>query len=108
MASTTQPKPANGSPKAEAASLEDLSNQIAILKKDIASLTSSLGSYGKATAENAADTARSTAQDLTEMGRLKAMETQIRAEEFVRTQPTTALGIAAGIGFLVGLVTARR
>ena len=32
----------------------------------------------------------------------------MRAEEFVRSQPTTALGIAAGIGFLFGLVTARR
>ena len=77
--------------------VDDLSAQIQILRDDIASLTSTMGDYGKAKAQEA----RSTAQDA-------AAEAQMRAEEFVRSQPTTALGIAAGIGFLFGLVTARR
>ncbi|NUH67009.1 DUF883 domain-containing protein [Sulfitobacter sp. S0837] len=88
--------------------LEELSDQITLLKKDIASLTETLGEYGKAKSEEVRDTARGAAQDLSDAGRLKAMEAQKQAEEFLQTQPGTALGIAAGLGFLVGIITARR
>ena len=90
------------------ATVEDLSLQISILKDDISALTSTLGEFGMAKADAAAKTARSTAADLAEAGREKTLETQAKAEEFIRTQPTTALAIAAGVGFLVGLITARR
>ncbi|AXI40548.1 YqjD family protein [Sulfitobacter sp. SK011] len=86
----------------------DLSDQIAVLKNDIAALTNTLGAYGKAKSEEASRTAKETVDDLTTAGRVKALEAQQQAEEFIRTQPATALGIAAGIGFLVGLITARR
>ncbi len=88
--------------------LDELSDQITLLKKDIASLTETLGEYGKAKSEEMRDTARGAAQDLSDAGRLKAMEAQKQAEEFLQTQPGTALGIAAGLGFLVGIITARR
>lgn len=88
--------------------LEELSDQITLLKRDIASLTETLGEYGKAKSEEMRDTARGAAQDLSDAGRLKAMEAQKQAEEFLQTQPGTALGIAAGLGFLVGIITARR
>ena len=91
-----------------AATMEDLSNQIAVLKNDIANLTSTMGDVGKAQANAAASTVKSTAANLKEAGQRKAVETQDSAEEFIRTQPATALGIAAGAGFLVGLLTARR
>jgi len=102
MASATNVKKING------ASVEDLSEQIAILKDDIATLTSTMGELGKATTAQAVESAKSSAADLSEAGVNKALETQEKAEEFIRTQPTTALGIAAGVGFLVGLMTARR
>ncbi|MEX3316103.1 YqjD family protein [Sulfitobacter sp. PS-8MA] len=88
--------------------VEDLSDQITVLKKDIATLTETLGDYGKAKSDEMRDTARTAAQDLSDAGRLKAMDAQKQAEEFLQSQPGTALGIAAGLGFLVGIVTARR
>jgi len=89
-------------------SLEDLSAQIDILKNDIATLTSSVGEYGKEKGRTAANSARSSANDLATSGRVKALEAQDAAEDFVREQPATALGIAAGLGFLVGLIATRR
>ena len=90
------------------ATIDELSEQIALLKNDIASLTETLGDYGKAKTNEMRDTARTAANDLSDAGRAKAMEAQKQAEEFLKAQPGTALGIAAGLGFLVGLVTARR
>jgi len=97
------------------ATVEDLSVQIAILKDDIAALTGTIGDYSKAQTKNVAEHAKSTAQhfadtaqDLANDGRAKASQAQDSAEEFIRTQPATALGIAAGVGFLVGLISARR
>lgn len=88
--------------------VDDLSNQIATLKSDIATLTGTMGEFGKTKSRAAADQAKTTAQDLANTSREKALEAQASAEEFIRTQPATALGIAAGIGFLVGLIAARR
>ena len=89
-------------------SLEDLTEQMAILRDDIAALTSTVGNFGKAKADEAAETVKSTAADLKEAGQQSLAETQARAEDFIRSQPATALGLAAGVGFLVGLLTARR
>ena len=105
MATAAQTRRMNGT---KGATVEDLSTQIAILKDDIAALTATMGDVGKAKVAEASSTASATAADLAEAGRAKAVETQEKAEEFIRTQPTTALGIAAGIGFLVGLMTVRR
>ena len=88
--------------------IEDLSAQIETLKNDIATLTGSLSNYGKATTEEAKQKAKETISDLGAAGREKAHDAQSQAEEFIRTQPATALGIATGIGFLIGLLMSRR
>ncbi|KZY00002.1 MULTISPECIES: DUF883 family protein [unclassified Sulfitobacter] len=88
--------------------VEDLSSQLEILKKDIAALTNSLGDYGKTKSQEVTRQAKDAVNDATTAGRVRALEAQASAEEFIRTQPATALGIAAGVGFLVGIVTARR
>ena len=88
--------------------VEDLSSQLEILKKDIAALTNSLGDYGKTKSQEVTRQAKDAVNDATTAGRVRALEAQASAEEFIRTQPATALGIAAGVGFLVGSVTARR
>lgn len=88
--------------------INDLSDEIATLKADIASLTGTLSEYGKAKGNEAAKTAKEAVSDATTAARVKALDAQAQAEDFIRTQPGTALGIAAGIGFLVGLVTSRR
>lgn len=103
----TQSKTANGGNKSDV-SIEDLSAQIEVLKSDISSLTSALGNYGKSKGEAAAESAKRTAQQARSAGEEKLLESQAQAEDFIRKQPATALGIAAGVGFLIGLVTARR
>jgi ElaB/YqjD/DUF883 family membrane-anchored ribosome-binding protein len=82
---------------AKETSVEDLSKQIDALKNDLSALTQTLADYGVAKSETAANAAKD-----------KALEAQLHAEEFIRTQPATSLGLAAGLGFLVGLITARR
>ena len=90
------------------ASISEVSEQIKILQKDLAALTSTVGEYTSAKSAQVRDTAIEKASEYANAGRDKAIETQLHAEEFVRTQPATALGIAAGVGFLVGIFTARR
>ncbi|WP_339761977.1 DUF883 domain-containing protein [uncultured Sulfitobacter sp.] len=88
--------------------VEDLSVQISILKDDIAALTSSVSTYGKTATRDAANQAKTAAHDYADLGKAKAAEAQQNAEDFIRTQPATAMGIAAGVGFLIGLIAARR
>ncbi len=101
--STSTPK---ATPKAAAArepSYEELSQQVDTLKSDIRRLTDSLGDYGKARgryyqgeAQRRADHFRDEAQ-----GKVDEVET------YVHENPATALGIAAGIGLLLGLLSRR-
>ncbi|WP_298858583.1 DUF883 domain-containing protein [uncultured Sulfitobacter sp.] len=89
-------------------SVDDLAAQIQTLKDDLSILTQTLSEYGTAKAENAAQTAQAKAAELKAAGQDKVVEAQLHAEEFVRTQPATSLGLAAGLGFLVGMIAARR
>lgn len=92
-----------------AASIEDLAAQINILKNDLSALTQTLAQHSTNKAEDVKQTAADKAAELHAAGRDKVVEAQLHAEEFVRTQPATSLGLAAGLGFVVGmLVTARR
>nr|WP_319250013.1 DUF883 domain-containing protein [uncultured Celeribacter sp.] len=93
----------------------DLQAQIATLKEDISALTKTMADYG--TAQGKA--ARTQAQEALEEARAKgaeqaaalqktAVESYGQVEDKVRENPSASVGIAAGIGFLVGLVAARR
>lgn len=62
-----------------------------------------------------AENVRSEADRLYRAGERKAGDLAVQAEDYydevsdmVRRQPAAALGIAAGVGFLVGLILARR
>lgn len=103
----------NGS--AATASADDVRNQIAALQADVAQLTKTVGDYGRARGDEAKAAATKKAEEL----RLRAdhlrheAETQLKtgyaqAETAVRDNPAAAVGIAAGLGFLVGLLSARR
>lgn len=96
----------NGSNKS--ISVEDLSAQIDVLKNDLSTLTQALSEYGMSKSQDAKRAAQQTAADLQTAGRDKAREAQAQAEDFVHNQPATSLGLAAGLGFLVGMITARR
>lgn len=92
------------------------------LKERGAELADSVRETGREYAERAreageeyAERARAEAERLYEAGQRKAHEVAGYAEErydevseMVRRHPAQALGIAAGVGFLVGLILARR
>lgn len=96
-------------------SADDLKLQLSILQDDVAALTKTVGSYGKARGSEARAAAEQTAADLKARAEKlgKDAEAQLRsgyssAETAVKDNPAAAVGIAAGVGFLVGLLTARR
>ncbi|MEJ6396708.1 DUF883 family protein [Yoonia sp. 208BN28-4] len=111
MSSSTQ----NVNGKTNAPNSDDLAEQIKILRDDLGSLTQTIADMGRATGENAVNAAKSkvndvrdAAMDRAETAQLHAMEVKNQADDFIRTQPATALGVAAGLGFLVGFMSSRR
>lgn len=113
MAQSPKPKDATAAATAEPTS-EDLSLQLELLKADIARLTETVADYGKAKGRRYAADARRTAADLRGQAEDQAMALRGQAEDkmddverYVRENPTTALGIAAGIGLLIGLFSRR-
>lgn len=107
-------KAAGAKAKAEV-SMEELQQQIAILKDDIATITKTLGDFGKARAQEAKNRGEAAYEDAVNMGKVQAealgeqaSRAISQAEERVRENPTAALGIAAGIGFVLGMISAKR
>lgn len=104
---------------AEDTSTTELTKQLESLRNDLSALTSKISDLGlgkseeavsavKSKAKSKAADARGALADQAETARLHAMELQDKAEGFVKNQPATALGIAAGLGFLVGFLGARK
>ena len=92
----------------------DVSEQIATLRGDIAALTQTIADLTKAKGDEAINTAKSKLSDVrdqaaeaSETPRLMAMELQDKTDAFIKKQPAAALGIAAGVGFLVGFIGSR-
>lgn len=82
---------------------EDLSRQVEALKSDISRLTESLGEYGRAKGRQY----RSEAQRRADHYRHEAEGRVDEIEAYVHQNPAQALGIAAGIGLLIGLLSRR-
>lgn len=104
---------ANGSGKD--ATVADLSAQIETLRKDLSALTGTINDLGKAksselkeAASDRVEMAREKGAEAAEAVTSRAKEVHEQANDFVKAQPATALGIAAGLGFLVGMLNARR
>ena len=96
-------------------STDDLKAQMEALKGDIANLASLVGQMGGAQAERAKETVQEQLNSAREAGAARAAEAKAQAQrlgeeanDFVTRQPAAALGIAAGIGFLIGLLGSRR
>lgn len=94
---------------------EDLAAQVEALKADIATLTQTMTDLGRTKGGEVANTLRHQAEMARDMGAAQMAEMQKQvlagaetAEDYVRRNPATAMGIAAAIGVLVGLMTARR
>lgn len=101
--------------KVQAPTADDLADQIATLKSDITELTSLMGEMGAAQSERAkekvqekVEAARDAGAAQIEDAKVQAQKIGAEANDFVARQPATALGIAAGIGFLIGMLGARK
>jgi ElaB/YqjD/DUF883 family membrane-anchored ribosome-binding protein len=93
----------------------DLSKQVAVLREDIATLTAIVAEYSKVQAGQLQAAATDRAAGLAKAGANAAQSAKATAEmaysdaeDAIRANPTAAIGIAAGLGFLVGLLTSRR
>ena len=90
-------------------SSEDVTEQLAVIRSDLQELASLIADVGKAKgadvsgfAHEKAAQARATAKDGIEAARAQAANLQGQANDFVKNQPGLAIGIAAGVGFLIG------
>lgn len=96
-------------------STAELQAQIQTLKNDIAELTATVARYGRAQTEALKAQARTGLRTVAERGQEQMTAAQELAaakyaetEDYVRAHPATSVGIAAGAGFLVGLLASRR
>lgn len=108
----TQSKAATKVSNSEA---EQLSEQINALKADISMISKTLVDMGSSRKEAIADTASDNVALLRSTGEKYVKEAQHRAEdiahqsvEAVRQQPASAVGIAVGLGFLLGFLSGRK
>ncbi|RFP91053.1 DUF883 family protein [Rhodobacteraceae bacterium 63075] len=105
-------KTSNAAPQKD---IEQLNDQIATLKQDIAEISQTLSGLGKSSRDAAGDHVRERAAHLRDAGeeQLHAARQQAdvlgrQAADTVRDQPAVAVGMAVGLGFLLGFVTGRK
>ena len=96
-------------------SVEELTEQVETLKNDVSALVSLLGDLGKAESKRAVhkvkergETVKNLSEEQIERVRASVEGYRHDAEVFVRDKPEMALGIAAGLGLLVGMLLTRR
>ncbi|MDD7971361.1 hypothetical protein [Roseinatronobacter alkalisoli] len=94
---------------------EELKEQLALVKSDLADLTEATRQAGIATANQAKASARRTgrravkmAEDGYDYATDQLDEALEGAETFAKERPAMAMGIAAGAGFLLALALSRR
>ncbi|MBR3370615.1 MAG: DUF883 family protein [Rhodobacteraceae bacterium] len=94
---------------------EELKEQLALVKSDLADLTEATKQAGYAKAQQARSSARRTgrravkmAEDGYDYATDQLDEALESAETFTRERPAMAMGLAAGAGFLLALALSRR
>ena len=95
-------------------SVEDVEAHLQELRNEVAALTRSLAAFGATKAEDykaGIDKLTADAVDASsrafESARAEARALEASLEDQIRSKPLQAVGIAAGIGFLVALMTRR-
>lgn len=82
--------------------IEDLGAQIETLRTDLASLTATMSDLGKVKSAQLKEAVRHKGVETADYVETQLKDARARADLFVSERPSTALGIAAGLGFLVG------
>lgn len=95
--------------------IERLTEQVATLRKDISGIVEALGDLGHSSRDAAVERASRKAAELRDSGQEHLHAAQHRAEDLgrqatdaVRHQPAAAVGLAVGLGFLLGFMTGRK
>lgn len=103
----------SGNGQSSAAS-KDLEVQIQQLREDIASLTRTVAAIGnekasdmKGKARRVANEAADASKQMVEAAREQAVSLERDLERQIRTNPLQAVGIAAGVGFMLALIMRR-
>ena len=94
-----------------AADKANLETQMAELRKDLARIAETLAGIGAAGGAVLTDAVKAEAEKLRAQGAAAAHGAEIRMDEcraYVRSNPFTALGMAAGAGLLFGMLFGRR
>ena len=107
-----QTKSSASAPKQD---IEQLSAQIDTLKKDISAITRTLSELSSSTRDATVESLRSHAAELRDRGQENIRQARSHAEDLghqaadaVRNQPAAAVGLAVGLGFLLGFMTGRK
>lgn len=102
----------SGDPKKD---FDELSEQIATLRADLGAITETLKNAGVHSGEAALANAKQRAADLQARGQDGLRHAHSSAEEMghqaaqaVRNQPAAAVGLAVGVGFLLGFMSGRK
>lgn len=110
-ANTVKSMVASEGVKAEA---QDVSEQLETLRADMAQLMSSVAALGKAKSDEVASSVKaksaevaSAVSETAESLRRRGESAYDQAAELTRSRPGEALAIAAGVGFLAGLLVRR-
>lgn len=97
------------------AEIKALSDQLSVLRNDIAGITELLGDMGERRKSAAVHSLRDASQDIQQRGeelaqgaKRQAGELEERLLDNIRAQPAMSLGVAAGVGFLVGYLNGRK
>lgn len=100
MANQTVGTPKAAAEKTTRTTSKDVESDVAQLRADVAALTETLKSYGTDTAKKLQGRAYDKKDEMSDQFRIK--EEELKAQ--VREKPLQALGIAAGVGFLIGVI----
>ncbi|HMN41363.1 MAG TPA: hypothetical protein PKE29_10995 [Phycisphaerales bacterium] len=104
------PTTATGTPNERALrdDLEALKTDIGTLKEDLRSFADNAGSAARHASRDAAERIRSGSRTAYDFGREKAKWAKEEVSGRIEEHPFAAVGIAFGVGILVGALVARR
>lgn len=93
--------------KAEQTSTTDLERQLEALRDDFSGIASLLRNMAGETAGKAVSDARDTADNLSRDAARRGYETREALDGAIKGHPVAAIGIAAAVGFMLGILARR-